>query len=104
MLMLQNGAVVPHVNPGTLPNHVSVHQFTGYVRRGATLDSLLKDCWGRGFSAYDSILVASVNGYGLCVAEPRRRVVWGNLDVGWKAHCDEYADLSDDDKRNIEWE
>lgn len=103
MLVLSSGAVVPHVNPGTLPNHETVHLFARYVRRGATLDALLQDCWGRGLSAYDTVLIASVNGFGLCVAEPRRRAVWGNLDIGWKAHCAEFADLTEEDKRGIEW-
>ena len=103
MLILANGAVVPHVGTHPTVDHKSTHLFTRYVRRGVSLDVLLQDCWGRGLSAHDTVLIASVNGYSLCVAEPRRRVVWSNLDLGWTAHCSEFEDLTEEDKRDIEW-
>jgi hypothetical protein len=91
MLVLPSGAVIPFVGVSPRVDHVSVHQWARYVRRGAKLDALLKDCWGRGFSAYDTNMVCSVNGYALCVAELRRRQVWQYMDIGYAAMCSEAA-------------
>lgn len=103
MLVLASGVVVPHVNPGTKSDHTITHFRARYVRRGATLDALLKDCWGRGLSAYEAVMIASVNGYGLCIAEPARKRVWANMDAGWAQHCAEFADITEEDKKAIEW-
>lgn len=103
MLIDQHGSVVPHVSPGTKADHKCTHLNARYVRRGATLDALLKDCWARGLSMYQTINICSVNGYALCIAETARRRVWSNMQAGWDAHCAEYEDLSDKDKCAIEF-
>jgi len=103
MLFLSSGVVVPHVNPGTKPDHKITHLRASYVRRGATLDALLKECWSRGMSAYETVMIASVNGFGICITEPARKRVWANMDAGWKKHCAEFEDLTETDKKSIEW-
>lgn len=91
MLVLANGVVVPHVNPGSKSNVEQVVQRALYAFNRQwmkhKLDTILIDCWAKGHSAYDTINICSVNGYALCVAEPRRRVVWDIWDKDWAEYC-----------------
>lgn len=104
----QHGSVVPHVNPGAASQAHVVHSRASYAfnctAAGAIhkLDTILVDCWAKGFSPYETINICSVNGYALCIAETARRRVWANWDARWTAHCKEFEDLSDSDKQTIQ--
>lgn len=99
MLINQNGSVVPHVNPGAVADHKTVHTTALFAwncaDKGAIhkLDTILEDCWSKGLSMYQTINICSVNGYALCIAEPRRKIIWDRWDTSWAAHCAENEDL-----------
>lgn len=101
MLILPSGAVIPFVGVNPIADHITVHQMARYdFRKHVTLDTIIEWCWACGFSAYDTNLVCSVNGYALCVAELRRRQVFQHMDEGYavyQAQCEDeqkHAELS----------
>lgn len=108
MLINQHGSVIPHVSPGTPSQASVVHSRANYAfnckAAGAIhkLDTILVDCWAKGFSMYETINICSVNGYALCIAETARRRVWATWDAGWSAHCKEFEDLCESDKQVIQ--
>lgn len=105
MLVLANGAVIPHTNPGVVADRQTVRDFSHYAffHGVYNLDDIINWCWGAGLSAMECLMVASANGYAFCVVEPRRRVIWSSLEAGWDAHCIENADLSYADKKYIDF-